>query len=269
MSPSPRWLTIRASLKLLTFFPIVTFWVCSHVNAQEIAANDIILFNKQRSIGVTLSSQGFGASGYFARYRGAYKLWQVNADFNFVKHEKETKTWNPIQDPNARPYFYGKLNSFYSLRTGLGVKKIITEKLRKSGVQVSWQWAAGPVLGILKPVYLEIIKENSLSQPYIEIEPFDPSSHYMHNIYGRASSLRGIDKLSSVPGAFVKLSFSFEYSNEREAIKGIEVGACADMFAKKVNIMSFSDHDGKNPSNHRLFLSVYVNFFFGTKYDQK
>jgi len=248
---------------------ILSLLTVSALTAQDIDAKDVILYSKQRTLGATLSSQGFGVGTYLSKFRGAYKLWQLNCDMNFVKHEKETKSWNSvIQDPNARPYFYGKLNNFYTLRLGVGIKKIITEKLRKSGVQVSWQWSVGPVLGVLKPIYLEIIKEDPFRQPYIEVERSD-IKYSISDIYGRASSLQGIDQLSALPGAFAKLSFSFEYSNEREGLKGIEVGACSDIFSKKVPIMALSKNAENNPRNHQLFVSLFVNFFFGTKYDQK
>jgi hypothetical protein len=29
------------------------------------------------------------------------------------------------------------------------------------------------------------------------------------------------------------------------------------------------DENSKNPKNHQLFLMLYLNFFIGTKYDQK
>ena len=253
-------------------FIIISFLIggsCA-THCQNIPSQEVQLFNKQRTIGTTLNTNGFGLGCYLSKYKGAYQLLQLNIDFNFVKHEKETKTWYPLQDPNARPYFYGKLNSFFALRTGIGKKNILTEKLRKSGVQVSWQWSAGPVLGILKPVYLEIIYESSpASQPFLRVERFDPDIHYIDNIYGRASGLKGLDHLSVAPGGFAKVSFSFEYSNEKERLKGIEAGACADVYGKKIPIMAIPENEKNNPTNHQFFLSLFVNFFIGTKYDQK
>jgi hypothetical protein len=257
-----------APLRIINLFLLLS--IPTHSSSQNISSQDIQLYNKQRTIGATLNTHGYGMGCYLSRFRGAYKLQQLTIDFNYVKHEKETKTWYPLQDPNARPYFYGKLNSFFILRTGVGSKNILTEKLRKSGVQVSWQWSAGPVLGILKPVYLEIIYESaSLSQGYLQVERFNPDVHYIDNIYGRASSLKGLNQLSVSPGGFAKLSFSFEYSNEKERLKGIEVGACADIFGKKIPIMAIPENENNNPENHQLFLSLFVNFFMGTKYDQK
>ncbi|MBX7052519.1 MAG: hypothetical protein K1X54_10835 [Flavobacteriales bacterium] len=251
---------------------LLLFFTFTAVSAQNIDEEDIVLYKKQRYGGLNLNMNGYGFTGTLAKYDGAYKLWLLNADLLFVKHEKETKTWSPINDPNARPYFYGKQNSFFTLRTGLGRKIVITEKLRKkSGVQVAYNWQTGPVFGFTKPVYLEIIytTDTPIQQYYLEVEKFDPDRHYIDNIYGRASGLRGFDQLKFYPGAFFKFAFSFEYSNTKERLKGIETGAAIDVFAKRIPIMALYSEDSKNPKNHQLFFSLYINFFFGTKYDQK
>ena len=108
-----------------------------------------------------------------------------------------------------------------------------------------------------------------MSQGYLQVERFNPDAHYIDNIYGRASSLKGLNQLMLVPGGFAKISFSFEYSNEKERLKGIEAGACADIFGKKIPIMAIPNNEEDNPANHQLFVSLFVNFFMGTKYDQK
>ena len=238
--------------------------------AQPIPESEILLYKKMRQVGININSTGYGINTTFGRYTDATHLWLFGADLMFVKHEKETKTWNPVNDPNSRPYYYGKLNNFYVLRAQLGRKKILTEKLRHSGVQISYNWLVGPSFGFTKPVYLEIIYMNEPNnQPYLEVEKFNPDLHYIDNIYGRASSLRGFDELKLQPGAFGKISFTFEYSNERERLKGLEAGMAADIFSRRIPIMAIYDTDSTNPKNHQLFLSLYLNFFIGTKYDQK
>lgn len=253
-------------------FMFISFILCigMHALSQPIPESDILLYKKMRQVGINLNTNGYGINTKFGRYTDATHLWIFGADLMFVKHEKETKTWNPVNDPNARPYYYGKLNNFYIARAQIGRKKIITEKLRHSGVQISYNWMVGPSFGFTKPVYLEIIyMDEPNNQPYLEVEKFDPDVHYIDNIYGRASSLRGFDELKFQPGAFGKFSFTFEYSNERERLKGIEAGIAADAFSRRIPIMAIYNDESKNPKNHQLFLSLYLNFFIGTKYDQK
>jgi len=256
----------------MTRFFSISFLVVAFIQAysQPIPESEMLLYKKMRQGGININTNGYGINTKFGRYTDASHLWIFGADVMFVKHEKETKTWNPVNDPNARPYFYGKLNNFYVVRAQLGRKKIVTEKLRHSGVQISYNWMIGPSFGFTKPVYLEIIyTDEPNNQPYLEVEKFDPDIHYIDNIYGRASSLRGFDELKFQPGAFGKFSFTFEYSNERERLKGIETGVAADVFSRRIPIMAIYDDASTNPKNHQLFLSLYLNFFIGTKYDQK
>ncbi len=261
--------TFEFGMQRLLFIVLCVFWVSTTL-AQPIPESEILLYKKIRQVGLNLNTSGYGISTLFGRYTDASHMWLFGTDLMFVKHEKETKTWNPVNDPNARPYYYGKLNNFYVLRAQLGRKKILTEKLRHSGVQVSYNWLVGASLGFTKPIYLEIIyMDEPNKQPYLEVEKFNPDLHYIDNIYGRASSLRGFDELKFHPGAFGKFSFTFEYSNEAQRLKGLEAGAAADLFGRRIPIMAIYDDESKNPKNHRLFFSLYINFFIGTKYDQK
>ncbi len=242
--------------------------------AQKAETNDglQVLYKKEAYGGITLNMNGYGAFFTYGKYKGAYKIKLYNVDLNIVKHEKEIKYFNP-QDPNARSFFYGKQNNFYTLRTSLGRKKIVTPKLRSKGVQIGYSWQMGPSFGFTKPVYLEIIynTEEAISTEYHQVEKFDATKHYINNIYGRASGLRGFGELKFHPGIFGKFAFNFDYSNEKQGLKGIETGLAIDVFTHRIPIMTpvILEDEIKNPRNHQLFISAYINFFFGNKFDKK
>lgn len=238
-------------------------------SAQSIPESEILLYKKLRYFGLDVNSFGYGATATFGNFQGAKKARLLGLDLQFVKHEKEVKSWSPL-NPTGRSYFYGKQNSFIILRTTLGKKYIISEKLRKSGVQVAYNWQLGPVFGFTKPVYLEI--DNPDTQSGIpKVEKFDINKHYIDNIVGRASGLRGVGEMKFYPGLSAKFALSFEYSNERERLKGIETGVAMDAFGKRIPIMAdmLANEAMENPKNHQFFFSVYLNLFFGTKYDQR
>lgn len=231
----------------------------------------VVLYKKQHYGGINLNSHGYGAFFTYGKYKDASNIRQFTFDFNFVKHEKERKFYFP--DQNAKGYFYGKQNSFYNLRVGWGRKHIVTEKLRKNGVQVSYNWLVGPNIGMLKPVYLEILHmyEGSNGSYYLEVEKFDPEKHFNDNIYGRASSLRGIGEMKFVPGVFLRGAWNFEFSNYRDALKGIELGASIDAFPYRIPIMApkILEEKENGAKNHQVFLALYLNLFIGKKYDNK
>lgn len=229
-----------------------------------------ILYSNQYYGGLCLNSQGWGGFFTYGKYQNVSKISLFHADVQFVKHEKEVKRYSA--DPNARGYFYGKLNSFFVVHAGVGQKKILTEKLRRNGVQLSSNWLVGGSLGFTKPVYLEIFyTPTSINDNYvIKVEQYDPERHFIDNIYGRASGLRGLGQLKFHPGAFVKYGFLVEYSNYRDGLKGLELGVQLDVFASKIPIMAekILEEQQDRARNHQIFPSLYLNFFFGRKYNK-
>jgi hypothetical protein len=98
---------------------------------EEIKEGVIGIYTHQKYGGVVIRTNGWGASYVKGMNRGAFKIRQVSYDFNFVKHEKEIKSY--FQDPSARPYRFGKQNAMYNFKLNYGYKKVISEKLRKAG----------------------------------------------------------------------------------------------------------------------------------------
>lgn len=230
-----------------------------------------ILYFHQRYVGLQLNTNGYGAFYVYGKNKDAFQIRQFTADFAIYRHEKERKYFFPEQ--NAKGYYYGKQNSFFAFKAGVGKRKIITEKLRKNGVMISYTLQSGGILGFLKPVYLQIIHqyEDSPGSYYLEIERYDPSQHYIDNIYGRASFLRGFGDLKIVPGVYVRGAWNFEFANYREGLKGLEIGASLDAFPFRVPIMAQSilDEKSNGAKNHQFFATVYLNFFIGRKYNRE
>jgi hypothetical protein len=229
-----------------------------------------IIYDRQQLAGVNLNLNGYGIFYNYLKYKDAKHLRIFNIDLNFVKHEKETRTPSIYQDPQVKSYIYGKQNTFYTMRLGLGQKVVLTEKLRKGGVQLGYNWQSGAVLGFTKPVYLQIVyvRQTPETEDYfIEIEKFDADRHFAENIYGRASGLRGLGELKFHPGIYFKSSLYFEFSNYKDGLKGIETGVSADAYLKSIPIMSTKvlEKDISNPKNHQVFVALYINFFLGKK----
>jgi len=237
------------------------------VAQSELYEEPVIIYSHQHYGGLNLHTHGIGGTFTLGKYKGAHKIMLYSIDMLHMKHEKEIKSFNPVYD-NSKSYVYGKVNSFFILRPGIGKKRILTDKLRKSGVQVAYSWGFGASLGLTKPVYLEI-GYPSIPYDYLAVEKYDPDRHYFDDIYGRASGLNGLNELAIHPGAFAKFAFNFEFSSEKDRLKGMEVGGVLDAYANRVPIMAEEIGELEGVDNRRYFLTLYVNLFVGKKYNKR
>lgn len=253
---------------ILCFFMVFTL---SAQAQEEDGPPKLVLHDRERVTHLGFQTNGWGlGTDFFSKGKDAYTYFKWGADLQFYRHEKEVKSFS--QDPQARAYYYGKENSLFLFRPGFGMNHEFAEKLRKSGVQLSYFWTVGPDIGFVKPVYLQILYPSTIPGRYeLRAEKFDPNLHYIDNIYGRAPNLMGLNETRIQLGMFFKGGLRFEYSNHETYMKGVEIGVSADVFPKRIEIMSQEvlDRYHDHAKNHFLFLAPYVKFFFGTKYDRK
>lgn len=217
------------------------------------------LYSREIYGGPVIHGDGWGGQIYYGRYRTAKDRHTFGLEVVGMKHPKEIKSFNPYYE-DARGYFYGKLNSMLIVRPTYGRKHRITEKIRKSGVEVNYVWNVGPSLGLLKPVYLQI---GEPEYPYetIVTERYDPAKHFANNIFGRASWFKGLGETKLYPGAFGRFAFNFEYAGDNTGIRALEAGVTLDAYAEKVPIMA----ELEGVENKQFFLEFYLALHFGSK----
>lgn len=222
------------------------------------------LYSKEMYGGPIAHGDGWGLQFWYGKYRTAADRHLFGFEVVGMKHPKEIKSYNPYYE-DSRGYFYGKLNSLLILRPAYGRKHRITEKIRKSGVELNYVWAVGPSLALLKPVYLQIghrIDERD-GPPYDSIieERYDPEKHFANNIFGRASWFRGFGEMGIQPGVHGRLALNVEYAGDNTGIRALEAGATMDAFPGPIPIMAEVD----GVTNKRFFLQFYLALQFGSK----
>ena len=235
-----------------------------HAQTEESTIFDdaAVLYNRSMYGGAYLHTNGFGGHFTFGKNLTAFKTRIYQMDVAFVKHPKEIKSYNPQWD-DTRGFVFGKLNSFFVLRPSIGTKHLKFDKIRKSGVAVGYNWRIGPTLGFTKPVYLEIMVPTETGDiRNVVVQQYDPEMHTVEEIMGRAGGLRGFEQLKLHPGVHAGFGLNFEYSPEREGIKGLEVGAVVEVFPlSEVEIMAFAE-------NPRVFVNLYIALQFGRKFNR-
>lgn len=234
-----------------------------------------ILYKNERNVGANLHSLGWGAH--------ARRVWNTNVRWQYffeldlvsLKHPKQVKTINVLFS-DAKGYDFGKRNSTFLLRSGYGKQRILFDKDDFGGIMVSAIASAGVSAAFLKPVYLEILYQDNLTEEiYVETEKYDPTddNHTPYRIYGRASYFKGFEEMKMQLGAYIKGGFTFEFSKKDEVIKSIEAGVCLDAFKIGENSILKATIGEELPimaitKNKKTFYTFYINmnFIFGKKW---
>jgi len=246
---------------------IVMLWMLgsgvSAVAQETIYDETMVIYKHQWYGGINLHTAGWGLNFNIQKNRTAFKARRLKLEIVGINSHKQVKSFNPFYE-DARGYFYGKQFSFYVVRPSWGYKKVLSDKLRKNGVEVGYSWSIGPSLGLAKPVYLEILRDGPTSTSRtINVERYDVNKHYHEDIYGRASGLMGWGEVVFHPGLHANFGLFFEYSNNKTGVKALEAGVAFDGYGKKIPIMALEGSE-----NRQFFLNFYISLMFGKKYNK-
>jgi hypothetical protein len=241
---------------------MVASWLlwASTMAQQTIYEETRVPYKKEFYGGVMAHGDGWGVQFTRGTYTTARDRRLLGIELVGMKHPKEIKSFNPYYE-DSRGYFYGKSNSFLIVRPTYGGKHQITDKIRRTGVEVNYVWGIGPSIGLLKPVYLQIGKPDQVPYESIVIERYDPVVHDVQNIYGRATWFRGVGELALYPGGFGRFGFNFEYSGQTSGIKSLEAGVSMDAYPVVIPIMV----ELEGVENKQFFFEFYLALQFGKK----
>jgi hypothetical protein len=245
--------------KLLIIAVMFSSGITSLYAQGELDEQQKIFFRNERSFAILLHTDGFGLS-----YRQGKRLNYLNKrlldiDFGTLKHPKEVKLSNPYYQTNGT-FVFGKLNSVFFLRGGLGHQHELYKKADLGGISIRYFYSAGPVVALYKPIYYKVLYPLGRNKFEIKEEKFEVSIHQPGDIFTKAPFTKGLNETKLLPGLYAKTGFNFEYSKQDKVIHAIEVGSQINIFPKKIPIMASFD-------NKAIFFSLFVSYRFGVVLD--
>jgi hypothetical protein len=247
-------------MKKLLIIAVASLFGAISVSAQgDLNDQQKVFFRNERSFAFLLNSDGLGLSFREAKRIDFLNKRLFEIDAGTMKHPKEYKTSNPYTTGTGS-FVFGKLNSAFFLRAGIGHQHEIFKKADLGGIAIRYFYSAGPVIGIYKPIYYKVLYPISLTEFEIREEKFTSSIAVPADIYSRAPFTKGLNETKALPGLYGKFGFNFEYSKEDKVIHAIEVGTQINAFPKKIPIMASND-------NKAIFFSFFVSYRFGVIVD--
>lgn len=227
-----------------------------------------IVYNTEQVYHFSLHTNGFKAGMDFGKLLTYYKTRYYHFSIGYLRHPLESsfnKNINFEGLGSSRSFRFGKQNSFYQLRGGIGVKRYKSEKAKRRGIAVGWNYEVGPVIGVLRPVkniYL-IANDNSGIKSSVELSYEDDPETFLNYdaLFGRSSSFDSWAQLKLRPGIQAQVAGHFSMGAFDQYVKALEVGIMVDYFGFKIPIMV----ENEAHSNDALFLNLFVSLHFGSR----
>lgn len=216
-----------------------------------------VLYRNESTFGIYVhSAGGLGLAYRRGQHVTAKRKRMLELEAQNFKHPKEIKSVNSFFE-NSKGFNYGKLNSMFVIRPGVGHQNVIYQKNDKKNVEIRYSYFFGAVLVFAKPVYLEIIRNPQ--EGSVSTERYDPEVHSIDVIYGKAPFFKGIEKTKIFPGGYAKLALSFEYADRYNSIKAVETGFVFDIYPQALPMMAYT-------KKQQVFASLFLKIIWGKKW---
>mgnify|MGYP000374426699 CR=1 FL=1 len=226
-----------------------------------------ITYDTELAGNIKFLTNGWSIGGHYGILKNYYTTNTFSLEFGELHHARETRqrSYNNLSafGRSARSYMYGKQNSLYTLRGGVGQKRYFSEKARRKGVAIGMSYNIGPSIGLVKPYYLEIarLEQGSNRVNIYDIKYSEENANeflVVDNIYGASSIGMGLDEISIAAGGHAKIALHLDWGAYDETVKALEVGITADFYFKNIELMVTDD-------NRPFFVNFYASFELGKR----
>lgn len=245
-----------------------------------------VVYDKEFTVDVKLHTNGLALAANIGKIKSYYKTRYYHFEIGELKHEKEYRYSRDLTSNNfsraSGSYVFGKQNSLFVLRAGIGTKKYFSEKASRKGLAIGMSYEYGPSLGFVKPYYLDIYPNDSNNSTPREIKfSAEEAANFLDadRIAGYSGFVKGLGEVSLQPGAHAKFGFHFDWGAFDEYVKAVEVGIMADFYLKKIPLMvddatlTLNTNPVRtleilpeNVRNRPFFLNLYISLQLGKRW---
>jgi hypothetical protein len=240
-------------------------WSQTTVQPKAISESSVgIIYDNEWTAQARLITRGFGLGFHWGEIETYYKTNIYSAHLDFFRHIKQSRqnTRPSIYNSVARPFAYGKQNSFFSLKAGMGSKRYFSEKARQRGLAIGLTYQGGIALGFEKPYYLEVLNDGDFTQrATIDIKYEEETADQfldLSRIQGASGFFKGLGEANIIPGLHGRIELNFAWGAFEEDVRSLDVGLLLEIYPRTIELMI-------NDENAPYFLHFYVNFQLGKR----
>ena len=229
-----------------------------------------IVYRYEKAFDFSLHTNGFIIgynSGRILTYNKT-RYYRFSIGYMGDPRERRQNKNIPLANMTSKSFSYGKLNSLYVLRAGIGRKKYLSEKAKRKGIALGYSYEVGPAIVMLKPNYLYLLfseNQNGTLVDELRAERYSSENADVfldyNRIYGGGGFTRGWKELTFTPGLQARGGILFSLGAYDKYVKMIEVGIMADLFIKKISILA----ETEAVSNKPYFINLYLTLQLGAR----
>lgn len=227
-----------------------------------------IVYNEELAYNFTVHTNGIQFGADFGKLQTYYRTRYYHVSMGYLRHraeERQNKNITLIGLGTSTSFIYGKRNTLLPIRAGVGVKRYFSEKQKRKGVAVGWNYELGPVLGLLIPYELVVIGKNpetGLAEPQRIIYKENPDAFLSYNnVFGSSFFASRWKEMHFRPGVQGKIGAHFSMGAFDKYVKALEVGAMVDYYFIKVPLIVENEKYRNSP----IFLNLYVTLQLGKR----
>lgn len=217
------------------------------------------VYDKEHNYGLMLHTRGLGLAFEFSNFTKGDNYRLVDLGIYSIRHPKEAKMPNDLL-ADSRPYVFGKQYAPIIIHGAIGRRHVMAEKLTSQSVRINFNYALGPAMAILKPVYYEVkIPNPEPKSANSKYQRFNATDQQMQeNTMGPAPFTKGLRESGFMPGGFAKTSFSFEWGGFDYKFYSLETGVLFNAFPANLPIFAY-------PVNDRVFVNLFLALSYGSR----
>ena len=223
---------------------------CQELSSQDTFHNSLMIGAKAHSFGWGLDVQYIHKNGG----KGLIFAW----DFATVKDRREIKRASVYKDQGGKDFVFDKINSLYTTSFTVGPMITLLPKNDFSKMVFRGSISAGPVLGILKPYYLELFVPSTVNPNtgYAELGIYDHNTVVITDIIGAASYFNGFSDLTFKPGAEIRAQGILDFATSSSFVRALTVAFQVQGFGSGIPILDKQE-------DKQLYISGQIGFLIG------
>ncbi len=229
-----------------------------------------IIYRKEMAYEIRIHNNGGLVGVNIGKIKTYLKTNYYHLSIGYLKDPREKRQNKnfPSGLLESKSFVFGKRNSVINIRTGVGAKRFISEKARRKGIALGYDYMFGPSLAILKPNYLRLIyfaengnpEDREIREEIYSEENAEKFTNY-NDILGGTGYFKGFSEMAIVPGAHGKIGLFLSMGAFDEYVKALEIGLQGDIYFKKLPIMV----ETPEVSNKPYFFNFYIKFILGKR----